>query len=284
MRNLIINADDFGLHTDINQAIIQAHQEGCLTSTSLMPTGNAFSEAVDLSFKNPTLGIGVHLTLVAEKPMLDPAKVKSLVDQDGFFFKDYTVFIKKYVMGTIDFNEVAAEFTAQIEHIRSTGIAITHLDSHQHLHVLPKITNICLTLAKQYNIKKMRIPEEAYFFSGGYQTDYKRIIGKCGLTFLASLARQKIRKNHMNGPEHFFGMLAGGHMSEAYVLRILKALPEGTSEIMMHPGLHSKLLNLQYGWNYHWSDEYQALISPLVLQYIKDNHVNLISFKELLHE
>ena len=112
MRNLIINADDFGLHTDINQAIIQAHQEGCLTSTSLMPTGNAFSEAVDLSFKNPTLGIGVHLTLVAEKPMLDPAKVKSLVDQDGFFFKDYTVFIKKYVMGTIDFNEVAAEFTA----------------------------------------------------------------------------------------------------------------------------------------------------------------------------
>jgi len=284
VKNLIINADDFGLAEDVNQAIIQGHQSGCITSTSLMPTGAAVEGAVQLAKDVPTLGVGVHLTLVAEKPVLSPDKVPSLVDENGYFFADHMVFIKKYLCGNIDMAELRLECEAQIERVESFGIVPTHLDSHQHLHVLPKIMSLCLDLAKRHHIEKMRIPAEGYTFSGGYPATKGRMLAKCGLTFLAERARLKAKQAKIAVPDHFFGMVAGGHMQECYLQNILAALPTGTSEIMMHPGLHSELLAKQYTWQYHWTDEYNAVTSANVLQYIKENHVNLISFKELVHE
>ena len=284
MKKLIVNADDFGLHADVNQAIIQGHKLGCITSTSLMPTGTAAEAAAALAKETPTLGVGVHLTLVAERPVLPPEKVPSLVDADGRFFPDHMVFIKKYLMGKIAMAELRAECAAQIERIEDWGLKPTHLDSHQHLHVLPGLFDICLELAEKHRIKKMRLPAEAYTFSGGYPADKGRMIAKCGLTFLAQLARCKAKKKGMVMPDHFFGMVAGGHMEEKYFQAVLEALPEGSSEIMIHPGLHSDILGQSYAWQYHWTDEYKAVTAARVLQYIKENQINLISFKELAHE
>jgi Uncharacterized protein conserved in bacteria len=186
VKKLIVNADDFGLHADVNQAIIQGHKLGCITSTSLMPTGTAAEAAAALAKETPTLGVGVHLTLVAERPVLPPEKVPSLVDADGRFFPDHMVFIKKYLMGKIAMAELRAECAAQIERIEDWGLKPTHLDSHQHLHVLPGLFDICLELAEKHRIKKMRLPAEAYTFSGGYPADKGRMIAKCGLTFLVA--------------------------------------------------------------------------------------------------
>lgn len=284
MKNLIINADDFGLAEDVNQAIIQGHHNGCITSTSLMPTGDAVEDAVRLAENDPELGVGVHLTLVAEKPVLPPDKVPSLVDENGYFFADHMVFIKKYLCGSINMAELRLECEAQIKRIEDFGIKPSHLDSHQHLHVLPKVMSLCLDLAQKHRIEKMRIPAEGYMFSGGYPVSAGRMLAKCGLTFLAERARQKAARAGIIMPNHFFGMVAGGHMEETYLKNILAALPAGTSEIMMHPGLHSELLAKKYSWQYHWTDEYNAVTSPKISQYLKENHVNLISFKELVHE
>ena len=284
MKRLIVNADDFGLHTEVNKAVIKGYQRGCIRSTSLMPTGAAVEEAAELARKNPWLGIGIHLTLVAERPVLPLDKVSTLIDASGRFHADHMVFIKKYLQGEIDKGQLYAECEAQIAKAMSLGLNITHLDSHQHLHTLPGVTQICLELMQKYHIHRMRYPGEAFCFTGGYAGGMFRRIAKCGLTACAMLARHRAKCYNIVMPEHFFGMLAGGHMEERYFLNILRALPEGTSEIMVHPGCDAAVLGRVYDWQYHWEDELASVTSEKAMRYLKAQGIELISFKELTDE
>lgn len=284
MKRLIVNADDFGLHTEINRAIIKGYQQGCLRSTSLMPTGRAAEEAAELACENPGLGVAVHITLVAEKPVLPPEKVPTLVGPDGYFFPDHIAFIRQFAAGRIRLAELQAECEAQISRVEQLGVTISHLDSHQHLHVLPKIIDLCLALMKEHNIQKMRLPAEGYLFSGGYPAPFARKIAKCGLTACAQLAARKARRAGVLMPQAFFGMLAGGHMEQKYFSAILRSLPEGVSEIMVHPGADNKILGGFYDWQYHWEQELSSVTSEETMQYLAAQPIELISFKELSHE
>lgn len=281
MKKLIVNADDFGLHTEVNKAIIQGYQKGCIRSTSLIPTGAAVDEAVQMALENPGLGVGVHLTLVAEKPILPVDKVKTLVGEDGKFLPDHVAFIKKYVTGGIDENELLAECDAQIARATGLGLEITHLDSHQHLHVLPGLSKICLKLMGKYNISKLRFPGESFTFTGGYPTPVARMVAKCGLTVCAMMARSKAKAYNKVMPDHFFGMVAGGHNEEKYFMQIVKSLPEGVSEIMIHPGADDKALGKVYDWQYHWEDELQSVTSSDVMRYLTERGIKLISYRDL---
>lgn len=246
-----------------------------------MPTGRAVEEACELARQNPGLGIGIHITLVAEKPLLPVDKVRSLLDENGKFHADHMVFIKNYMQGKIDKAELYAEIEAQIAHAMSLGLNITHLDSHQHLHTLPGVTQICLELMKKYDIHRMRYPAESFTFKGGYPSGAFRYVAKCGLTGCAMLARNKARCYNIAMPDHFFGMLAGGHMEEKYFMNILRALPEGVSEIMVHPGASNQVLGGIYDWQYHWEDELASVTSEQAKSYVEKNAICLISFAEL---
>lgn len=284
MKKLIVNADDFGLHHEVNQAVIEGYQKGCIRSTSLMPTGAAVEEACRLARENPGLGIGIHITLVAEKPVLPAERVPTLLDETGHFHADHMVFIKNYILGRIDKGQLYAECEAQIRKAMSLGLNITHLDSHQHLHTLPGVTGICLDLMQKYGIRRMRFPGEDFFFTGGYSSGLFRRVAKCGLTVCAMLARRQAGSCGIEMPEHFFGMLAGGHMEKKYFMNILQSLPEGVSEIMVHPGKDAKVLGSVYDWQYHWEEELAAVTSPKALDYVNEHKIKLISFKELSHE
>lgn len=281
MKKLIVNADDFGLHSEVNRAVIRGYREGCIRSTSLMPTGAAVEEAAQLARENPALGIGIHLTLVAENPLLPREKVSTLLGPEGKFHANHTVFIKNYMQGKIDRGQLYAECEAQIAHAMSLGLNITHLDSHQHLHVLPGVIDICLELMKKYDIHRMRYPGEAFLFSGGYPAGIFRRVAKCGLTACAALAQRQAKCYNVAMPDNFFGMLAGGHVEKQYFMNILKALPEGTSEIMVHPGGDAKVLGSIYDWQYHWEDELASVTAGEAMDYIREQSIRLISFKEL---
>lgn len=283
MKQLIINADDFGLHEAVNQGIIAGYRQGCITSTSLMPGGQAFDQAVSLAKQNPGLRVGVHLTLVADKPVIDPGEIPSLVDRKGKFIEQYPQFILSYVSGKICDAEIRRELFAQVQKAVATGIPITHLDSHQHLHVLPGILSIVIDIAKQFNIRAIRIPDEPYFFLGGYPFTAFRIAGRCGLTFLARMARRKIIRQGFAVPDHFYGMLAGGNMREKYLHNIITQLPDGNSEIMMHPGDNNNILKRVYTWGYSWQEELAAVKSMDTKKRLEEKRVNLISFKELTY-
>lgn len=280
MKKLIINADDFGLHECINLGIIEGHVRGCITSTSIMPGGAAFEHAITLLKSHPRLGVGVHLTLVGEKPVADPSQVSSLIDDNGKFPHQYPQFLLRYISGKVSSEDIRRELTAQVAKVFDAGIKVTHIDSHQHLHIMPGIMPIVLDIAKEFSIKAIRIPDEPYLFLGGYPFKFFRIAARCGLTFLSRLARLKTN-SLLASPQYFFGMLAGGNMREEYLTNIINTLPDGVSEIMMHPGLYSDSLSEEYNWGYHWQDELSAVMSRRVLKLVEKNKISLVSFGEL---
>lgn len=281
MKRLIINADDFGIHTSVNQAVLRAYGEGLLKSTSLIASGRAAEEAATLARETHDLGVGIHVTWVAERPLLDAKRVPSLVDQEGRFLPDHMVFIRRYLTGAIRKEELYAEAEAQMERVLALGITPTHIDSHQHLHVLPGVIDMVLELAARYHIRKIRIPCEPFFFRGSYPAPIARHVAKWGLSTCALLAGVMARRKGFLHPKRFFGMLAGGHLEEAYILPMLRVLPVGTSEIMVHPATDNRLMSEIYDWQYHWQGELAALTSSTVKAYVKREEIHCISYQEL---
>ncbi len=145
MKRLIINADDFGFTRDVNAGIVHAHREGVLTSTTLMANGDAFEDAVRLAFETPALDIGCHLVLVQGTSLLTgrlfPEKLRDV--------------LTALAGGQLD---IYAEFRAQIEKIRDTGLQITHLDSHKHTHIVPRVFRAVVRLAQEFEIPYVRLP------------------------------------------------------------------------------------------------------------------------------
>ncbi len=278
MKKLIINADDFGLHPSINEGIIKGYREGMITSTSIMPSTPYFEDAVKLAKENPSLGIGVHLTLVGGVKPVCTKDINSLINADGVFAEDYTVFAKKWYTGSIKKKEIEIELSAQIERVLSAGIVPTHIDSHQHMHVLPGIAGIVVRLCQKYNINKIRMPGENISWSGGFSAGIGRKIGRDGLSFCTALAKAKANNAELKYPQYFFGMLAGGNLDEKLVRTILLNLPEGTSEIMTHPGLDSTALAQKFTWGYHWQNELNAFLSVENKKIVREHGIKLINF------
>lgn len=283
IKQLIVNADDFGLHPQINNGIIKGYQEGFITSTSIMSSAPAYEEAKFLALKNPDLGIGLHLTLVGGvNSVAAVSKLGRLVDDNGLFLPDYVVFAKNFYSGKIKLKAVETELRAQFEKVLQDGLKITHVDSHQHTHVLPVINKLVTELCDEYKINCIRNPQEAYFFSGGFNAGLGRKIGRSGLSFCAALGKINADKYGLKYPQHFFGMLAGGNLNEDLVGNIITALPDGVSEIMTHPGLNEDILNKKYTWNYHWGDELKAFLSEKNKCLLKKHNVSLINFGGLI--
>ena len=281
MRRLIVNADDFGLHAAVNRGILTAHTEGIVSSTSLMAGGAAFDDAVRIARHCPQLGVGVHLTLVGASPLLPVAEVSSLLDEAGDFYGSYPLCIKRFLRGKIRLAEVERELAAQIDRVRMAGIQPSHLDSHQHLHVLPGIGGLVLDLARRFSIRAIRIPAEPVAFIGATPATVGRLAGRGGLTMLANLFRQQAAAAGIRTSDHFYGMLAGGQLTEPAILAILRRLPPGDSELMTHPGFADESLADAFRWDYQWDAERQALTAPAVRALLAERQIRLISFREL---
>lgn len=281
MKQLIVNGDDFGLHTAVNQGIIEAFQHGCLTSTSIMAGGPAFDEAVALLKQNPALGAGVHLTVVAGEAVLPGNEIPSLVTAGQHFRDGHIAFLRDYCLGRINMAELEREWTAQIKKIMAVGIMPTHMDSHQHLHVVPDIFSLTLKLCHRFNIRALRIPSENVLFPGSVPFSLGRWAGKTGLAILAERARKAARKEGICVPDKFWGMMDGGHLDEKAVLAIAGRLGEGVHEIMTHPGADNTALTAAFGWPYSWEQEKCAWTSEAVHKKLEEQSVQLITFREI---
>ncbi|SFG41322.1 hypothetical protein SAMN05216353_1417 [Halobacillus alkaliphilus] len=157
MKKLIINADDFGYSRGVNYGIIDSYQKGILTSATFMTNMPGASQAAELAKQNPGLGVGVHLVLTCDRPLLDSHK--TLVDVNGDFRK-----LNFYEGGfTIDYDEVYSEWKVQIERFLSYGLEPTHLDSHHHINSFGSIPEVFLKLAREYSLpvrNNMEIPND----------------------------------------------------------------------------------------------------------------------------
>ena len=280
MKKLIINADDFGLHEFINEGIIEGHAAGCVTSTSIMACGNAFEHAIDLAKQHPQLGVGVHLTLVGARPVAR-GDIHTLLNSDSGFFSNYLEFVPRFYSGLISLEHIEYELRCQMQKVAGRGIVISHIDTHQHLHILPGMQEIFIKLAREFNVTKIRIPAEALAFRGTASPDFSRYLARTGLTLCSFYARHLFKKQGFSFPDHFYGMLDGGNMSYFSLSNIIKNLPEGVTEIMVHPGKNTQLLAESFKWGYNWQAELDALKNKEIIQAIHKANIALISFRQL---
>src|ERR1051325_5584813 len=140
MKRLIVNADDFGMTSGVNRAVIDAHTLGMVTSTSLMATGDAFDAAVTVAAMQE-ISIGCHIVLLEGAPLLPPESIPSLATRNGdgspCFRRRLGEFIRAATLGLLPGEEIKREATAQIEKLQRAGIHLTHADTHKHAHVFP---------------------------------------------------------------------------------------------------------------------------------------------------
>jgi chitin disaccharide deacetylase len=279
----ILNADDFGLSAGINRGIIAAHRHGVLTSASLMVVGDAFEEAVALAHDHSSLSIGVHLTLIEGKPVLPPGQVPSLVTADGRFCQSLGGFLLKWLAGQIWMDDVKQEFAAQIEKAMDRGVRIDKLDSHMHVHLLPGIFQVAQAVAIEYGIGAIRLPRERIV---GWR-DYPGLVGLWRRAVLSSLAALRARPIATAGlfhSAHFAGIAESGHLTEEALIRLLRSLKPGLTEIMVHPGFEDSVLD---GWTlsrqYERERELRALISPTVKALVTGYQIKLVTYPAVRH-
>ena len=214
-RRLIVNADDFGRSRSINEAVIRAHQEGILTTASLMVNGPAAAEAVALAKANPKLGVGLHLAL-SESPVAA-----------GFAY-----FFKRSLQPVL-----RAEIRAQLQKFLATELQLDHVNSHHHLHMHPSVLPMLMESLRELQITRLRLTWEPLWINvrnvagRRFRNWHHAII----YTVLSSRARRAFRKQRMRHPRFVFGLMQNYLVDEAYLERLLPALPAGDSELYSHP-------------------------------------------------
>ncbi len=277
---LIVNADDFGISARINEGIMAAHQTGMVTSTSLMAVGRAFEQAVELCRSIPTLDVGVHLTLVAEQPLLPGTS--SVTGDDGRFAASAGDFLRRWLTGSIRIEEVQAEWSAQIERVLDHGIRVTHLDSHQHIHILPGLADLSLRLAAHYDIPFVRVPvEELHWDRWPGLHGISRMLGTTALWASWMLTRLAGAQKAQHQPPHFLGFEDGGRLDDLRLRRMLRTLRPGrTYELMCHPGLRPDEPDVQR-WAYGHEVELRTLTNPVLQSEMTAQGIQLYSFAAL---
>ena len=243
MRNLIVNADDLGWTAGVNRGIAEAHRHGIVTSTSLLANGCAFEDAVAAASEMPGLGVGVHLNLSDGAPIAPAEQVKSLLDEHGKFAGGPESLLMRLTTKNLQPKEVEKEWDAQIEKVRGAGIRPTHLDGHKHVQMLPGLFGIALRLAKRHGIEAVRVSHEASplrtALSDGNEASgvaLKQGVQARGLKLLARDAREMAERAGIVTADYFCGIAQTGVLTKAGVQKLLGSLPEGTTELMCHPG------------------------------------------------
>jgi chitin disaccharide deacetylase len=260
-RPLIIHGDDLGISDSVNLGIAEAHRCGVLTSASIMAVGAAFDGAVEICRALPSLDIGVHLTLIEERPLLPATTVPTLIDARNRFPASAFVFAYRYFRGQVDLGEIHRELDAQIRRVFDAGLAVSHLDSHQHIHMLPGVFDITVRLAREYAIPALRIPQERLSLTlVGRAPSLSRVAQQRALSGFCALASGRI--GDLQRTDHFAGFLFGGAMNRGNLRTVLHSLPPtGCAEIMCHPSAHS--LDAEYAhWGYDGAAELEALVDP----------------------
>jgi len=234
---LIINADDFGCSHTINKAIILAHQQGILTSTSLMVSGEAADEAIHLAQTLPSLAVGLHIVLVSGRAVLPPKEIPHLVDQNGNFPNNPLVAGLRCGFNSAVRAELKREIEAQFDRFVSTGLLLDHVDSHEHFHIHPSIFPVLLSYAREYGARGLRLPHDVLSRALKYDSVSPglKIVWALFFGFFDHLYRPQAKRADLTVTDHVFGLYQTGQMREEYVLNLLNNMHPESAEIFFHP-------------------------------------------------
>jgi hopanoid biosynthesis associated protein HpnK len=250
IRNLIVNADDLAWAEGVNRGIAEAHRNGIVTSASLLANGPAFASAVELVKATPSLGVGVHLNLSDGKPVSPPETVSSIVNNRGQFVGGPEALLLRVARRNLRLKEVEIEWESQIQKVVKAGIHPTHLDGHKHVHMLPGMFEIVLRVAKRNGIAAVRISHEGSSLRAALSSGENQnipLVMKQGvqarvLKLLARDARALAEAAGIATTDYFCGIAQTGELTVEGMKCLLQNLPEGTTEVMCHPGFMDREL------------------------------------------
>jgi chitin disaccharide deacetylase len=274
MKRLVVTADDFGLSNGVTEGILEAHRNGIVTRTSIMAGGRSFGYAAEQARLHPRLALGLHFTLVEEFPVSAPERIPSLVDSAGRLPDSYAGLVSGVVLRRIRSADIETELRAQLRKCMDAGLEITHIDSHQHVHTLPSILRTVVRVAAEHGIRRVRLPLDSPSRPGARGNS--RYLAKSALCWLARSGAGQVRSRGMLACDRMTGLFESGVLDEARLLNILDTLPDGTTELVSHPGREDAVCSENYAhWGYHWDDELRALTSPAVQERMRKNGIEL---------
>jgi predicted glycoside hydrolase/deacetylase ChbG (UPF0249 family) len=249
---LIVNADDFGLTPGVNRAIRELHQAGLLTSVTLIARALATEDAVKIGLGEPSLGVGCHVVLVDGEPVLSQRnEIPHLADPVDLRFKATPGELIRMLYGRWPLKadglarEIELETAAQIRLLQNSGIRLTHIDTHKHTHMFPAVLRPVLRAAKAAGIRAVRNPfepmwsvratagapwirrAEVALLRRSLEARFKRIVAEEGFAT----------------PDGAIGILATGTLDKATLGKLLENMPEGTWELVTHPGYRDHALD-----------------------------------------
>ncbi len=238
MARLIVNADDFGLTSGVNRAIVELHQAGVLTSTTLMAAASATDEAVGLARANPKLGVGCHVVLVDGEPVLRAEQVPSLIEREtGRFPAKLTTFLWRLFTGRIRTAEIEAEAAAQMARLQKQGLRLTHIDTHKHTHMFPPVLRPVLRAARAAGIGAIRNPfEPEWAIRATPRAGLVRSAEVVALRRFGPYFRRVLKEEGLVSTDGTIAVAATGVVNAETVRALLAKLPEGTWELVTHPG------------------------------------------------
>lgn len=238
MGRLIINADDFGLTSGVNRAILELHQAGVLTSTTLMARGAAAEEAIEIARSMPSLGVGCHVVLVDGEPVLSPHELPTLVNPaTGCFHTSLGAFLPRLLAGRIPTAEIEAEAVAQIALLQSKGLKLTHFDTHKHTHMFPTVMRAVMRAARAAGIGAVRNPfEPGWAVRATAGASWLRAAEVGVLRRLEPKLREMIAREGFVATDGTVAVAGTGVLNAAGVRSLLSNLPAGTWELVTHPG------------------------------------------------
>jgi len=261
VRKLVVNADDFGFTPDVNQGVMEAHRHGILTAATLMATGAAFDDAVRLAREAPSLDIGCHLVLVGDPPF--PPTVAELIR---------AVALKRV--------RIYDQFASQVRRILDAGIRPTHLDTHKHTHLLPPVLDAVARISEEFRIPWVRRPFDFLFAAEGVPAATRAIAQ--AMTVARGRFARVLARHDCRSTDHFAGFQITGRYDASGLAKLIRALPEGSTEFMCHPGIlgnelraaHTRLKDSR-------ERELRALTSSEVRAAIEECGIQLAGYRDL---
>jgi predicted glycoside hydrolase/deacetylase ChbG (UPF0249 family) len=233
-----VNADDFGLAPGVNRAILELHAAEVLTSATLMAQASATEEAIQMAKAMPTLGVGCHIVLVDGAPTSDPAEIPSLINRSTkAFHPTLGAFLKRLFTARIRSSEIQAEAASQIAFLQSNGLRLTHVDTHKHTHMFPFVLRPVLRAARAAGIRAIRNPfEPLWSVNATSNAPELRRAEVILLRRYESKFRRIVTEEGFSTTDGAIGILATGTLNISSVNALISVMPEGTFELVSHPG------------------------------------------------
>jgi chitin disaccharide deacetylase len=287
LRRLIVNADDFGFTSGVNRAIVEAHSRGIVTSSTMMASGSTFAEAMELAKRNPQLGIGCHVVLIDGEPLLDPEKLPTLTTSRRFR-DSLKSFAGRALTGRIADSEIFAEASAQIRKLQASGIHVSHVDTHKHTHLFPRILHPLLRAARECGVRAVRNPfgprlpmrSSQLMRRPSLWTRYAqlRILGGFANNFRSTVAHEGFATT-----DGTLGIEITGTLDETLFHAIAESIPEGTWEFACHPGYNdADLQNANTRLRESRETELRVLTLPAAREILEQKGIQLISYRDLV--